>query len=401
MFKKRKFERLLKFDELEMMRPPWTLRTDFAETPIFVCWETTKSCLLACRHCRAKAIRKPLAGELTHEEGIALIDQLQEFGEPYPALLLTGGDPLMRPDFFELVDYAKRHGIYVAVAASVTPKLDEASISRMKELNVDIMSVSLDGASPETHDRLRGVSGTWKRTIDALQIAAKSGLRAQVNTTVMRSNIDELPDIFHIVRENHSVAWEVFFLIRTGRGASLESLEPWECEEVMQFLYDASHYGLPVRTAEGPHFRRVRIEMESEGTSPNGPVYSRLAGKLRALEGEPNGQSHTKSTQTGDGRGIMFVHHDGEVYPSGFLPISTGKVPTDSLLHIYRTNSVFSSLRDPSKLKGRCGKCEYRTVCGGSRSRAFAELGDPLGEDPAFSYVPAALAEPTSIAGTT
>jgi radical SAM protein len=371
-----------------LTRPPWTVRTDFQEAPIFVCWETTKACLLACRHCRARAIRKPLPGELSKEQGLRLIDQLLEFGEPYPALLLTGGDPLMRSDFFDLVKYAKDRGIYVAVAASVTPKLNEEAVARMKDLGVDIMSVSLDGASAKTHDKLRGVPGTWQATLDALKMAKELGLRAQANTTVMRSNIDELADIFHIVRESGAVAWEVFFLIRTGRGASLESLEPSECEEVMNFLNDAARYGLPVRTAEGPNFRRVRIQRQRNNVEPSGEIYRRLTARLREIEGPPTHPPTFKLTQTGDGRGIMFVGHDGDVYPSGFLPVTSGKVPTDNLRTIYRSNSLFVALRDPSNLKGRCGRCEYRSVCGGSRSRAFAELGDPFQEDPACPYVP-------------
>jgi len=317
-----------------------------------------------------------------------LIDQLTEFGEPYPALLLTGGDPLMRQDFFDLVEYAKERGVYVAVAASVTPKLSENAISRMRDLGVDIMSVSLDGASARTHDRLRGIPGTWQATVDALKLAKESGLRAQVNTTVMRSNIDELADIFHIAKVAGSVAWEVFFLIRTGRGAALESLNPAECEEVMNFLYDAASYGLPVRTAEGPNFRRVRTQREKTTREPTGPIYSRLATRLRNLEGEQKGSQAFKLTSTGDGKGIMFVGHDGDVYPSGFLPISSGRVPADKLSEIYRTNSIFVALRNHSNLKGRCGRCEYGSICGGSRSRAFAELGDPFEEDPACSYVP-------------
>ena len=161
-----------------------------------------------------------MPGELDHQKSLELIDQLLEFGEPYPALLLTGGDPLMRDDFFDLIEYAKEKGVYVAVAASVTPKLNETTISRMKEMGVDIMSLSLDGALPETHDKLRGVKGTWEKTIHALQLANEAGLRTQINTTVMRSNINELPEIFHFVRQREAVAWEVFFLIRTGRGAS-------------------------------------------------------------------------------------------------------------------------------------------------------------------------------------
>lgn len=377
------------------MQPPWTLRKDFSQAPVFVCWEATKACLLACRHCRAKAIHTSLPGELGPEESLGLIDQLVDFGEPYPALLLTGGDPLMRPDFFDLVSHAKERGLYVAVAASVTPKLNGTMLSRMKGLNVDIMSLSLDGAVPETHDRIRGVRGTWRATIDRLRLAKELGLRTQINTTVMRSNITELADIFHIVKENGGVAWEVFFLIRTGRGASLESLEPSECEEVMDFLFDATHYGIPVRTAEGPHFRRVRLQRQNHDGPPDGELYSQLAGRLRTLEGEPTNASTAKLTQTGDGKGIIFVGHDGAVYPSGFLPINSGNVLKDSLSSIYRTNALFTGLRDSGNLKGRCGRCEYRTICGGSRSRAFAEFGDPFQEDPACPYVPGpGLAQP-------
>jgi radical SAM protein len=364
------------------------MRTDFSKAPIFVCWETTKACLLACRHCRAKAIRKPLEGELNREQGLQLIDQLHDFDEPYPALLLTGGDPLMRKDFFDLLQYAKKSGLYVAVAASVTPLLNHDSISRMSQLGVDIMSVSLDGSSPATHERLRAIPGTWQATLDALHLAKDVGLRAQVNTTVMRSNIDELPDIFHIIKENGAVAWEVFFLIRTGRGAALESLEPSECEEVMHFLYDAAQYGIPVRTAEGPQFRRVRVEREKHLVIPEGRIYEKLAARLRLLEGTPKTSPIVKLTATRDGLGILFVGHDGEVYPSGFLPIMTGKLPNDNLATVYRTHPLFSALRDPSNLKGRCGKCEYRSICGGSRSRAFAELGDAFQEDPACPYIP-------------
>jgi radical SAM protein len=359
------------------------MRTDYSQAPIFVCWETTKACLLSCRHCRAKAIRTRHSGELTTTQATKLIDQLLEFGQPYPALLLTGGDPLERPD--------------VAVAASVTPRLNEASVVHMKNLGVDIMSVSLDGALPQTHDRLRGIRGTWRTTIDVLRLSRELGLRTQVNTTVMRSNIEELADVFHIAKDNGGVAWEVFFLIRTGRGASLEILGASECEEIMNFLYDASFYGIPVRTAEGPSFRRVRMQ---RGTSlvPSGEIYRKLTARLRILHGEPGEVPAFKLSHTSDGRGILFVGHQGEVYPSGFLPVHCGRVPRDNLLEIYRSHPFFRALRDPSNLKGRCGRCEYKSICGGSRSRAFAEMGDSFEEDPICPYVPASRLERQSCA---
>ncbi len=371
------------------MQPPWTKGVDFTKKPIFVCWEVTKSCLLACRHCRAKAIRRGLPGELDFESGLRLVEQIKEFGDPYPALLLTGGDPLMRPDVMELVRYAKEQGIYTAVAASVTPLLTVETMVRMKELGVDIVSVSLDGATPRTHDALRGVPGTWSSTIRAVQNARACGLRMQVNTTVMRSNIRELADIFHVSKEAGAVAWEVFFLVRTGRGAVLEDPGPSECEDVMHFLYDATQYGIPVRTSEGPQFRRVYMQRQKGAGPPSGELYEHLSKRLRELEGGPSGMPSLRLNATGDGKGVIFVGYDGEVYPSGFLPLPLGNVKSGRLAEIYRSHPTLVGLRDPSRLEGRCSVCDYGTICGGSRSRAYAEYENPLQSDPACPYIPA------------
>ncbi|HUI71314.1 MAG TPA: TIGR04053 family radical SAM/SPASM domain-containing protein [Spirochaetia bacterium] len=369
------------------MQPPWTRKIDFNEKPIFVCWETTKSCLLSCRHCRATAIRSSLPGELDHAMGIRLIDQLLDFTEPYPALLLTGGDPLMRSDVFDLIKHATNKGIYTAVAASVTPLLAPDRLERMKQLGVEIISVSLDGATPGVHDRIREIEGTWEATLSAIQAAAACGLRLQVNSTVMKSNLRQLADIFHLIRERGAVAWEVFFLVRTGRGSALENPEPSECEEVANFLYDCTQYGIPVRTSEGPHFRRIALE-RARGEAPHGDLYTFLAARLRELEGEPKNPPSVRLSGTGDGKGIIFIGHDGEVYPSGFLPLPLGNIQTESLKSIYTSHPMLVGLRDASKLKGRCGACEHNVVCGGSRSRAYAEFDDPYQEDPACIYVP-------------
>jgi AdoMet-dependent heme synthase len=370
------------------MQPPWTRKIDFREKPIFVCWETTKSCLLSCRHCRATAIRSGLPGELDAATGLRLIDQIVEFSEPYPALLLTGGDPLMRPDVFDLIRHAKEKGVYTAVAASVTPLLGKDRLELMKSLGVEVVSVSLDGATAAVHDRIREIPGTWQATLDAITAASTCGLRLQVNTTVMKSNLRELADIFHLIRERGAIAWEVFFLVRTGRGSALENPEPWECEEVAQFLYECTRYGIPVRTSEGPHFRRISLQRQKDAGDPRGKLYSHLAQRLRELEGEPKNPPTVRLSGTGDGRGIIFIGHDGEVYPSGFLPLPLGNIRNESLKSIYTSHPLLVGLRDPSKLKGRCGACEYAAVCGGSRSRAYAEFEDPYQEDPACIYVP-------------
>jgi radical SAM protein len=371
------------------MQPPWTKIVDYSTKPIFVCWETTKSCLLSCRHCRATAIRNSLPGELDHETGIRLIDQLLEFGDPYPALLLTGGDPLMRADVFDLLRHAKDKGIYTAVAASVTPLLTKEKLELMRDLGVEIISVSMDGASAEIHDRIRDIPGTWRATLDAIEMSKSCGMRLQVNTTVMKSNLRDLADIFHLARERGAVAWEVFFLIRTGRGSSLENPESQECEEVAHFLYDSTRYGIPVRTSEGPHFRRVYLERQKGGAVPRGELYAHLSRRLRELEGEPKTTPSLRINATGDGKGIIFIGHDGEVHPSGFLPLSLGNVKETTLKTIYTTHPLLVGIRNPAHLKGRCGACEYKVICGGSRSRAWAEFEDPYQEDPACPYVPA------------
>lgn len=369
------------------MQPPWTKNVDLSTKPIFVCWETTKACLLSCKHCRATAIKSRLPEELDFESGLRLIDQILEFGEPYPALLLTGGDPLMRSDIFDLIKHAREQGIYTAVAASVTPLLDRNRMELLRDLGVEIISVSLDGATAELHDKIRNSPGTFDATLKAIRTAADCGIRLQVNTTVMKSNLRDLADIFHLVRERGAVAWEAFFLIRTGRGSTLENPEPWECEEVTHFLYEATQYGIPVRTSEGPHFRRVFIQREKGGARPRGELYGLLSANLRRLEGEPLRAPFLRLNATGDGRGILFISHSGEVYPSGFLPLSLGNVKVGNLKSIYTTHPLLLEIRNPANLKGRCGTCEHRVICGGSRSRAYAEFHDLYQEDPACSYM--------------
>jgi len=377
------------------MQPPWTKIIDYAQKPIFVCWEVTKSCLLSCRHCRATAIKSSLPGELDRESGLRLIDQLLEFGAPYPALLLTGGDPLMRSDVFDLIRHATRRGIYTAVAASVTPLLARDRLQLMKSLGVEIVSVSLDGATAAVHDGIREIEGTWQATLDTIAAASQCGLRMQVNTTVMKSNLPQLADIFHLAREQGAVAWEVFFLVRTGRGSALENPEPGECEEVAHFLYEATQYGIPVRTSEGPHFRRVSLQRQKDPQArASGELSSFLSARLRELEGEPKNPPSVRVNATGDGKGIIFIGHNGDVHPSGFLPIFLGNVTKQNLKDIYTSHPLLVGMRDPARLKGRCGLCEYAAVCGGSRSRANAEYQDPFQEDPACVYVPSGAAAP-------
>lgn len=368
---------------------------DFNKRPILVFWEVTRACKLKCKHCRAEAIEGPLPGELTTEEGKSFIRSLLDFGEPYPTLILTGGDPLMRGDIYELIAYARGLGVQVGLAPSVTPLLNESSIERLKGHGVMSISISLDGAYPETHDGIRGVDGHFQETIRALKALVAKGFKVQVNTAVMRDNVTELADMAKLLIEMGITTWEVFFLVKVGRGTAAEDITPTEYEDVLHFLYDASKYGITVRTVEAPFFRRVvawRRDIEGRPYDPVvryrlGSLYIYLANRLRGLLGGPKSEAMAHTVGTRDGKGVIFVAYNGDVCPSGFLPYTLGNVKAERLSKIYRESPILIKIRR-AEFSGKCGICEYRYLCGGSRSRAFAEYNDVLAEDPACIYIP-------------
>ncbi len=367
----------------------------YDEKPLLVFWETTKACLLACKHCRARAIREPLPGELTTEEGKRLIEMVAEFGKPYPILIFTGGDPLMRRDIWELIGYAKSLGLRVGLAPSVTPLLNDENIKRIKEVGVDAVSISLDAPVPEVHDSIRGYPGIWKRTVEVIRRFVEEGVRVQVNTVVMRDTVEHLADMVPLLLELGVNTWEVFYLVPVGRAQMGQMLTPQEFEDVSHFLYEASKYGILVRTTEGPMFRRVswvRRALEEKGLDPDevlkpGPLYKRLVSRLRERLGEPRGKPLAQTVGTRDGKGIIFIGYDGRVYPSGFMEYHIGNIREKSLVELYRNHPLLKKIR-AAEFKGRCGVCEFRDICGGSRARAYHVTGDPLGEDPACPYQP-------------
>lgn len=364
---------------------------NFDQAPILLFWETTKACGLSCRHCRAQAIAEPMPGELTTDEGMKLIDDLRAFTPRFPVLIFTGGDPFMRRDLFELAQHARSYGMPIGFAPSVTPLVTEATARRMREVGARAVSISLDGARPATHEGIRGVEGHFRKTEEAVRLLVREEHTVQVNTTVMRSNVDELAAVAALVASWGAHIWEVFFLIRVGRGSELEELTPQENEDVAHFLFDASRYGFIVRTVEAPFFRRVvawRKELDP-GADPAtafnlGPLYRRLTERLRQLLGEP-GSPRAQSVGTRDGKGILFVAHDGDIYPSGFLPLGLGNVRERSIVDVYRSDPTLLAIRR-GEFTGRCGACGFANACGGSRARAYVSSGDPLGEDPACVY---------------
>ena len=362
-------------------------RLDYGRRPMLVFWETTRACQLACKHCRASATSAALPGELTTAEGFDLIDQVAGFGRPFPILVLTGGDCLLRPDLFELVARARDLGMPVALSPSVTPSLTPAMIDRIVASGVKAVSISLDGAMAATHEGVRGIEGHFKDTVHAIRTLAAAGLTVQVNTTVMRANVDELADIAALISSAGAHIWEVFFLVQVGRGVATEAVSPAEHEDICHFLFDASQHGFIVRTVEAPFFRRVvKCRLAGE-PAPTTDLYERLSLRLDRLMGPSIGRARAHTAATRDGKGIVFVAYDGEVYPAGFLPEPLGNVKTTPIAEIYQDNPLLRRIR-AADFTGRCGRCEYADLCGGSRARAYAASGDPLGEDPACPYEP-------------
>ena len=347
---------------------------DYAKNPMNIYWEMTQSCALACRHCRAEAISTPHPMELGLEDGLAFIRQIPGFGSPLPQLILTGGDPLNRTDLFELIDEARRLGISVSITPAATPALTRELLVKLKEHGVEGLGLSLDGATAERHDSIRGVPGTFDRTIQAMRWAQELKLPVQVNTLVADETADGLHGVFELLKPFGIARWSLFFLISVGRGKVLQPLSPIEAERLMGWIHDISQRApFVVATTEAPSFRRIALlRMREDG----------MTGEQIRTSGA------TRSYGIRDGHGIMFVSNTGEICPAGFLPIAVGNVRNDNIVDVYREAPLFRQLHDPSTFEGRCGICDSRTICGGSRARAYSSTGNPLASDPICTFVP-------------
>ncbi|AEH37314.1 TIGR04053 family radical SAM/SPASM domain-containing protein [Halopiger xanaduensis] len=361
------------------MRPG---HVDTSERPFVLIWEVTQACALACDHCRADAQEKRHPDELSTAEGKRLLEEAAEFGEGQ-LVVLSGGDPLVRDDVEELVDYGTDLGLRMTITPSGTHSLTADRIEALADAGLKRMAVSFDGASAATHDDFRGENGSFEETVRAVEDARAAGLPVQVNTTVCRQTVGELPEIRELLRDLGAVLWSVFFLVPVGRGRVLEPIDPDEADAVMAWLNDVSdEEPFGVKTTEAPQYRRVAMQRATDGSS-GGP---RSGSGASAENGPADGIGRRTGIIAGDG--FAFVSHTGEVFPSGFLPQSAGNVRDEPLTDIYRDSSLFRSLRDRDNLEGKCGACPYHHVCGGSRSRAYAHTGNPLASDPLCPYVP-------------
>ncbi|MFB6202005.1 MAG: TIGR04053 family radical SAM/SPASM domain-containing protein [Halorhabdus sp.] len=346
---------------------------DTSERPFVLIWELTQACELACKHCRAEAQPERHPDELTTAEGRELLDEARQFGEGQ-LVVLSGGDPLYRDDTLNLVEYGVDQGLQMTLTPSGTASLTSERIHALADAGLRRLAVSVDGAAAETHDAFRKEAGSFDQTVAAARAARDADLPLQINTTVCAETVDELPAIRELVADLGAVLWSVFFLVPVGRGRVLDPISPERAERVMEWLVSVnSEASFGVKTTEAPHYRRVALQRQRSATGD--------------VESPSDGIGRRTGITAGDG--FAFVSHTGKVYPSGFLPESAGNVRETGLVEIYRNSELFERLRDPDALTGKCGACEYRSVCGGSRSRAYAYTGDPLASDPLCEYVPA------------
>lgn len=363
---------------------------NYDEAPFLAIWEVTQSCDLACKHCRAAAQPVPHPEQLTTDEGKALIDQIAEM--QVPIFVFTGGDPLKRGDLYELIRYAAVKGVKVAVTPSATPLLTRESIFKMKEAGLVRLGISLDGSSPEIHDAFRGLPGAWARTIQAIEWANEAGVPIQVHTTISRHNAHDLDNLCALFERLAIVMWNVFFLVPVGRGQLQDLLSGEEFEQVFGKIYELSHrVNFQIKTTEAMHYRRYLLQHNLEERRMG---HGHPHGAVQVYEpGMPTSDAQTRNAswmtrRVNDGKGFLFVSHVGNVYPSGFLPIHAGNIREKPLAEIYRNAPIFKALRNTAQLEGKCGACEYKEICGGSRARAYALTGDPLAQEPCCIYQP-------------
>lgn len=355
---------------------------DFNRSPFLVIWEMTRSCALNCVHCRAEAINESHPDELTTEQAEHLLVQVSQFSEkgkyPFPLVVLTGGDPMRRSDALHLVNYGTRLGLRMTMTPSGTHEMTRERIQSLKDHGLARLAVSLDGSNAMLHDAFRRVSGSYDWTLNIIKWANEIGLPVQINTTITKHNFEDIDAFCKLLESLRIVLWSVFFLVPTGRAQLDQEISAVEYERVFQKMYRLSQsVSFDIKSTEAPQYRRVVVQQKKRSK-----IQVNTPGFLHEAAGDRS------SMGVNSGNGFVFISHIGEIQPSGFLPITAGNIKTDSLVNIYQSSDLFTTLRNYSLLKGKCGVCEYKNICGGSRSRAYAVTGDPMASDPFCVYVP-------------
>lgn len=347
----------------------------YDEYPLLIYWELTKACDLACKHCRANSIKFPEKEELSTKEIFAVIDDIKNNFSNKSVIVFTGGDPLKRKDLWEIIEYTFNQGVRFALAPSATNLLNSNVIEKLKKYNVESIALSLDSYIPEKHDQIRQVEKTFYKTIELAEIINSYNINLQINTLIYKENIDELENFYEFLNQKiKPYRWSLFLLVKTGRGYFLDEPSPIEIENLNNRLYKIhKNASFIIKTTELHNYRRTFIKkLINEGKSVDEIVKTTIY----------------KGAGIRDGNGIIFISSHGKVYPSGFLPVVVGNLKEKKLSDIYRNSEILKKIRNADNFKGKCGKCEFRYICGGSRSRAFSRYGDYLEEEPLCLYKP-------------
>ncbi|MBO4300404.1 MAG: heme b synthase [Desulfovibrio sp.] len=341
-----------------------------------IAWEVTRSCNLACRHCRAEAHLKPYPGELSTKEALSLIDTFPQVGKPI--IIFTGGDPMMRPDVYDLVSYAHGKGFVCAFAPNgtlITPQ----TAAMIRDAGVSRCSISIDGPDAQSHDSFRGVPGAFDASLRGMACLKEAGVPFQINTTVTRNNLNTFTQIFQLCETVGASAWHIFLLVPMGRAAGLadQVITAAEYEKVLHWFYSfRKNTHMHLKATCAPHYYRIMRQRAREEGLKVTPEFFGMDALTRGCLG---------------GTGFCFISHVGQVQPCGYLELNCGNVRETPFPQIWRLSPYFLQFRDQSCYKGKCGVCEYHKVCGGCRARAYSMHGDPLAEEPLCSYVPAKL----------
>lgn len=365
---------------------------NFAQTPFVAIWETTRACDLACRHCQAEASPGGLRGALTTKEGLRLLDALVNMGTPN--CVLSGGDPAKRPDLCRLVGHGSRLGIRMTTIPAPTPRLNRQLVRNLMEAGLAQIALNLDGPTPDVHDSFRGVSGAFDITLRGIQYAGDEGLPLQINTLFGARNWECFDAMADLVRSLGVESWEVFFLVPLGRGAELGRMSVWQFENLFARLSRfAQDVDFIIKVSEAPHYRRFLIQQATRAAERTAGrrheefPFADLPSHMRRDFGLGD-RSGLAPQGVNSGKGQLFINYRGDICPGNFLPVVCGNIRRHSLAEVYRRHAVFQDLRNPDLLKGKCGMCEFRGVCGGSRARAFACSGDYLEHEPCCLYRP-------------
>jgi radical SAM protein len=356
---------------------------DFDQCPFVVLWELTRACDLVCKHCRAEAIPSRDPNELSTQEAFQVVDQIRQFHDTAPIIIvLTGGDPLRRPDLFEIIAYSASKGLRTTITPSGTPFVKFTDLEKMKSSGLHRVAVSLDGSNAKIHDEFRGVAGSFDSSIQILKWAASCGIETQINTTITRYNLDDFDNLARLGTDLGIALWSVFFLVPTGRGSLKDSADAKDYEKIFEKMVAlAKSASFDIKSTAAPQYRRVLVQQQVKEKKKH-------KGGLTQVGFESAMAGNRSRKGVNDGNGILFISHTGEVYPSGFLPVSGGNLRKENLVHIYRESKLFKDLRDYTKISGKCGACEFRPICGGSRARAYGVYGDYLASDPFCVHIP-------------